>query len=1737
MISKEITICINPGVECKKIHVDWIGIEGLIKPCVTPNCITIAIDPNNPSQCLEGFIVCLDENNQPSCKNCEAIHFKKCFCSLDSDCGDCGKCGSDGICIDICSPTETAQGKICYPDGCKCPPNKPILDPKTGKCAQCVSGSVDPKNPCRICVDGEWITKKCGDNSVCDQSTGDCITDCSKNTDGRTFWNPETKSCDCEKGYRWSTVKNKCVVDEECPEGYRRNPITDECEKIECPPGKVYNPATDECEDKPCEPKNCESGLDCEKNCGCGPDKKCVNCKDNPNALGCKDNEDECKREYCDDENPCKGINCTCHENKCVNCNNFPCDKCGQKVGCKCSDNANCEGTSDSECKDELKVEMKDCSLKTELKLHQSSCNCSGIGASARVKNKVSLRTYPSPGSVLNTIVKHIASFEIDLRDKFSNNTTGYELLNRFKESSTDINNNFPDSASCTIEITAFYKDRFDEIFSTPVQTLTSEIKSGTIGSRTTVVNFENVQIGVSSPIDIHGIPGWDDTVVAKMIGYQVSIYVGDVVFNDKGCSYERTRIYRTLSTTYESLLDVSDTYRYLTIASLSSDNKRNPLLTVKRDGEVIRKLYITPTSPGIYDDYLHGPKKLSLVEKGIQNLVTPKGELISLKDYTFEWDCGCDRTKTIKSLVKCDIKEFLNDKQFKITTSIGSDVCHNQIVLLAEHTPCPINQDLEYFGWGANHPSQTKYIVDILDIDGNTTSIGTFLYKNTTDTTGYFRKEGTNEQFVNFTYTHTKQIVSASIRMNHDGSCIKSDSVNLTIKEANILLKCLGSTVTADITSNGTLIKKVEIPELNIESVTNNSGTSIVTLNNLPENTDITFVITYLGECKRTQTLKKNCCDSDGLILNTVGTVNKQLTVKTQNNAIITDILINGITKFSDFVLSGSTYSISTSDLGNPISVDVITQTLNGCTFSVDSFNLGTNYEIVFELMPNIICTGSTSVIQISSGPPNTTVIVRDPNNNQIFISLDNTGSGISTPIDIPGNYDIIQIGTETIALGSIPTRTLTVQTNIVVDSIALETPSPGGICANMDYNFIVIGTLGANVELIATAPGYNNTKIATLTTPVSGFPGKGFDTVSYNFSVPGTYTIESGLGTLSGCQTATTESISVTVNTAPYINSVTSNCVAPVQANSDVNITVTLAPYTGTMLVTAKDLTTNSIITLTNPSISTVFTGVIPQGSGKNIEVKAQSGSCINTTNYSIPTCACTYTPPAPVFPNYFFCTLPSETISPTNSNPFNFNANVIDLYFNTTLVKTLTASDSSYQVLSVGDFGTYTAITRHVDSGCTSIPTTFTVQSGELNVELGSSISTYCSGSTLPLEAVVTGSGNLYGLLYKWFRNGVEIPGETHNVFNYVSTDSDIPSVTISVEVRRQGTTSGAYNSATCMATDSRVLNFMDCCPTLTLTYDAANSSQCDGIAIDVVAESTANPTSLMYYEVYQPASSTTPIHTGTFVLSFGMPNIPKNVLIPGNNQYRVRVGFQSSNPCFGEITFNHNSGIICEDINYIFVLDASAYGTVAQRTAIENQITYLSTQIHSDNNQAKFGLANISFNGVSDQFTIVIPGQTSPISSFGLYGAGGGTSLDIQGSMTGFDINDFTGLDLTKETKIFYFVKSTGVGDNHIGSTPLSYTASDNVLPGIGANYVTTLMPYSTTDVIKSNHDSFVIRYPHGQNYPFVQLGPYPTLQALTDAMYTQLASPSRFFAGDFTSNAALLDILDLLGCNC
>ena len=191
-MSKQFTFYIKPDANCTNIHIEWIGTPGLLVNCKNNTEITVAIDPEATGEhCIEGIATCVDANGNQSCSTCEPVHFRKCFCSTDADCGECGECGSDGLCTDTCTEEELAKGKKCLSDGCGCPPTKPKYDPVLG-CVECLKGEAHPTNPCLVCVDGSWVAKNC-DDGICDETNGDCIPDCATSTDGRTVWNPTTR--------------------------------------------------------------------------------------------------------------------------------------------------------------------------------------------------------------------------------------------------------------------------------------------------------------------------------------------------------------------------------------------------------------------------------------------------------------------------------------------------------------------------------------------------------------------------------------------------------------------------------------------------------------------------------------------------------------------------------------------------------------------------------------------------------------------------------------------------------------------------------------------------------------------------------------------------------------------------------------------------------------------------------------------------------------------------------------------------------------------------------------------------------------------------------------------------------------------------------------------------------------------------------------------------------------------------------------------------------------------------------------------------------------------------------------------------------------------------------------------------------------------------------------------------------------------------------------------------------
>ena len=345
------TITINAtlnGKTCKNPQVEFIQGSDVIYPCeISGNQITIETLPGtNPNACVEGYIKCEDE-----CLNCPPQYFKKCLCNDITLLEACQIC-KDGLVEDVCTPEEIAAGKVCTPTGCQCPPDKPIIDPNTGQCVQCITGTVQG---CSICVGGYWLIVDCGPNERCVDGECECIPPYVKD--------PLTGEC---------KLQDECSDDSDCAQC--ETCVLGKCQPVQCPAGLQPYFVDGKCECVPeCAEQTCNNGADCGENCGC-LDGKCVpcsvlSCLDEAScqaALGCKCSGDNCVPvdncgQDCSDT-PCLDANCTCYNGKCVNCENFPCVEteggCASYYNCQCNDEGKCGGGDG--CNDKLDLVKKE---------------------------------------------------------------------------------------------------------------------------------------------------------------------------------------------------------------------------------------------------------------------------------------------------------------------------------------------------------------------------------------------------------------------------------------------------------------------------------------------------------------------------------------------------------------------------------------------------------------------------------------------------------------------------------------------------------------------------------------------------------------------------------------------------------------------------------------------------------------------------------------------------------------------------------------------------------------------------------------------------------------------------------------------------------------------------------------------------------------------------------------------------------------------------------------------------------------------------------------------------------------------------------------------------------------------------------------------------------------------------------------------------------------------------------
>lgn len=1096
MSNKTHKICFGTDINCPVIRIEWLsGHDGLLVPCEQDNCIEVQIDPfyTGLERCIEGFIICENADGSPSCSNCAPVYFKRCFCDEEGNgCGPEQIC-DDGICVGGCSETEFAQGKIYDPTGCKCPPDKPIEDTgRTGfPCAQCITGSVHPDNPCLVCVKGEWVAKNCGDGNICDETdNGNCRPDCSLNTDGRTRYNYVTKQCDCVRGYVWNGIE--CVeAPKTCDPGQEWNPVTRKCEDIDCGPGLEYSAEVDDCIPEGCSETPCDNGTDCSQpGCGCPETiKKCSDCKQYPNAPGCG-SPDHDPPKGCD-----TGIQCDpdygCFEGECEHCSNFTPEQAKSIPGCENYYNPE----NELGCLDTHSLKKKDCATPLTSTLNKvGTCQCEMLGTSFKIL------------SITNDGVEdketYTGTFEADIRKAYADNESAYALKPLF--TNEVINNERPISVNVTMIVTPRYLDihAFNQgsagaYFDGNDIIETIDLSENAVS--TTIAQFDPITIGSNNIVrDVNGkaISG------TQLVGYKLKVTISDVDFYNN-CSYTGKTLYAS-SSIFSIATNTVPTY--VTIAKLKSTSSKNPLLTWKRNGEVFRKFYVQKDTNGVFNDTLYGPQKFANnTERGQQILSTPQGELLPNSTYTSTWDCTCDPEKTYKNFIICDV-EFEKDTHFKVqASSISSSVCNNQIEIIDDFDVCDLNKNLLDYGWDSITAAQyqTKYILKL-----NGTAVATFVYSNSVE--GLVEEVNGvlgNKTFIGYKKSLTETITSVSLEMNHSSGCKKETNININ-NVASVTASCVTAT-----TFNLTVAQITNSP---IKSVTFNNSTqqyggspivftnvefSATAANQLVE-------VTFTNNCKKVYPVVVNCCSKENLEVTAtpiVGSTAVNISLQTTLNSQISSITINSVNNIiGNFTSVGNVYTGTYTPGATEDDLEITVLTTSGCEYT-EVVAIPEQVDATLTLDDTSICSNGSTTLTFSSSVANVPIIISGPNNT--------TFSG-TTDINGDKEFDVNQAGTYELTSynGVAAAYGITASLAIISAPIITDFTIASGIYGVGDViPFTITGTPGAVVYI----GYYNGTGAASVTLDAI----TGVAVVNVTATALGTLTVTLTQISLSGC------------------------------------------------------------------------------------------------------------------------------------------------------------------------------------------------------------------------------------------------------------------------------------------------------------------------------------------------------------------------------------------------------------------------------------------------------------------------------------------------------------------------------------------------------------------------------------------------------------------------------------------
>jgi len=1246
-----IEICFDLDVNCKNLRVEWLSTEGLLIECDKDNCLRVAPDPYalaNGEVCIEGWVHCDDcitGNSAPK-------YFKKCFCNAKSDCPEdceiCKKYGEVGVCEQQLTQKQIKEGRLCNGD---CPPNKPFFDPILEKCVECRPGSVHPNNPCVICVNGEW-TEKCEN---CDDKSGDCKeclsnTDCSKNTDGRNCCNP-SGSCDCCPGYVYDYTLKKCVLVPECnskdeckecedcveillPDGTRKR----KCLPIECPEGtKCWK---GKCIPWNCLSTSCDNGADCGPDCGCieiDGIKQCVPCAilectgQCQEALGCRCNDqNECEGipdcdQFCDGSNPCLDPRCTCYNERCVDCANFPCigpdADCNSYYNCGCNNQNECEGGKG--CNDSVEITQDtDCSGNfgcslTAKYISSNKCMCDPI--EFRIKNTKSC----IPNSNDNEILKlNIEMFKAGLAYK------------NYK-SNPNMGDNELVSGSISVVIKHYQKNN-----------LGNYIQISALNSSPLNVAIQNNAISDITLLNIAHIHKFYNGGGTKV---EIEIFAKDVKISANDCVEYGTTLLRKFILNYETLNDTQSTceninqlyFNSLSVDVTDTKSSKKPLFTwFKSNTDIFNNSIISRNKnynkSGIFRKQYgikSGNTWIDKISNAAETTLTgnKEGELWNNYNYAVDVNCSCkSNLNYVDELLYCCPNEY----QYKIEN------CNSKFTL-ESFDVCDVNgkmQGSQYNNVNYQIPDEvkTKYKVKIIFDDGTNEIIE---LNHTTNT----KVSGIVKDYI----SENKVISNVSIFQYYSGGLLNGkqcetilDIPEIIIPDIKLSRECETTNIPGEVKMKITSI----YPGINISSISyflrtfttalgNTIGNEVSltpddnqtkieflkSFNNTPNN-NVTHEITYLDPNGQSDVLVRYQIGNCKILLK-ADTCLPSVNIKpeTPNEAFISSLNCPGInqglnvssltTGFNiletiDFSLSGSHIQTinNQSGLFNNLPPGNYTITASqGNLTAFNSFTIDPRVEATAELSDNSICQNQFTNI-IITGAIGATFNVINPNGGSLGIfTINNSGSIIVPNIGTPGNYNVVLLSDPTLTMCSPWNKILTLSVGGQNLQPQIELQS-GTYCVGQPIPFrIVDGGVNAVYNLTSNGTG-------SITTPLQAnnnqFNGEFIPSTS-NFAI-------TVLGTSNECNNVVQTTFNGQANPEININA-TSVC----QPNNTVTVTVNLNVQAQSVFIG----NVSAINTIGNTWVRSNISG----NQNTTLEIVVNSNGCQKISSIEIQNCAC--------------------------------------------------------------------------------------------------------------------------------------------------------------------------------------------------------------------------------------------------------------------------------------------------------------------------------------------------------------------------------------------------------------------------------------------------------------------------------------------------------------------------------